>query len=103
MANNSKLPLGDNLHLLLGSATVNWADSRMGKFYAKELTSGTTIENSWYNAATTCFAGSQYVTNTVTYRVMGQDNCFADTLKVNQDPDINQAFQIKSKDVFTHP
>lgn len=103
MANNSKLPIGDNLHLLLGSATVNWADSRMGKFYAKELTSGSTIENSWYNAAIAVFAGSPYVTNTVTYRVMGQGNCFGDTIKVNQDPDINATFEIKSKDVFVHP
>jgi hypothetical protein len=103
MANNSKLPIGDNLHLLLGSATVNWAHPKMGKFYAKELTAGSTIENSWYNAAIAAFQGSPYITNTVTYRVMGQHNCFPDTLKVNQDPDINTAFDIKSKDVFVHP
>lgn len=102
MANNSKLPLGDNLHLLLGSATTNYAASSMGQFYASNLVAKVTIENSWYNCALQSFAqNSGGMSNTVTYRVMGQANCFSDTIYTSQDPDINTAFQIKFKDVFT--
>ena len=102
MANNGKLPIGDGLHLLLGSETTMYASTPMGTLYASNLVAGVTIQNSWYNCAADAYtANSRGITNKVTLRVVGQDNCFADTLSVNQDPDVNTAFQIKDKDVFT--
>jgi len=103
MANNSKLPMGDYLHLFLGAATTNYAASSMGKIYSSNLVAAVTIENSWNNCAIQAFAqNSRGISNTVTYRVMGQVNCFGDTIYVNQDPDINAGFQIDSKDVFVY-
>ncbi|MGO8764188.1 MAG: DUF6345 domain-containing protein [Limisphaerales bacterium] len=104
MANNSKLPIGDNLHLLLGCSSTAYAAVNMGKYYASNLVANVTIPNAWYNCGSQAYSdNSKGITNTVTFRTMGQQNCFGDTLSVNNAPDENTAFQIQDQTVFTYP
>ena len=104
MANNSKLPIGDNLHLLLGVATTGWAVPALGLDYSSNLVANVTVPQSWYNGAISAFAANHIgVTNTVTFRVMGQQNCFSDTITANNPPDDNTAFTIQDQNVYTLP
>lgn len=104
MANAGKLPFGDNLHLLLGVATTGWAVPALGQDYSSNLVAQATVEQSWYNGAISAFAVCHNgVTNTVTFRVMGQQNCFSDTIFVNNPPDPNTAFTIHDNNVYTLP
>jgi hypothetical protein len=102
MANNSKLPIGDNLHLLLGAASLSYAVPNLGKYYGSNLVNNITVEQSWFNGGIHAFNDAHGgVTNTVIFRAMGQQNCFGDSFSANQPPDLNTAFTIHDQPVYT--
>jgi len=106
MANASRLPANDNLHLLLGASTYTYAFPTLGVAYASNLVFRVSIRNSWINGCRDAYAeaqrlGGQGMTNPVTVRVMGQQSCMGDTLYQYNEPDPNTAFQILDTPVFT--
>jgi hypothetical protein len=75
MANNDVLPNNDNLHLLLGSGTINYLAPFIGFDYATNLVAGTSIWPSFQNAAAASYKraileGADNMTNVVTFRVL---------------------------------
>lgn len=93
MYDKEALPIGNNLHLLLGCSSTIYIVSNFGWEYASALTGGNgvgrrTVADSWF------FAGSvsqshQVSTNKIPvfFRVAGWPNCFADDLINYQSPD----------------
>ena len=69
--------------------------------YASNLVANVDVPHAWYNAGKQSYGwNSSGITTTVTWRAMGQQNCFNDTFAANQDPDSNTAFQIHDEQVF---
>jgi hypothetical protein len=108
MANNSKLPNNENLHLLLGFNSFSYGSPFLGVNYASNLVMQATIWNSFASSCAITYAEAaknpaarNSMTNGVIARVMGQENCISDTLYFYHDPDFNTAFQILDQRVFT--
>jgi hypothetical protein len=94
MANHSRLPVNDSLHLLLGFSTTGYAASNLGKYYANYLTATNysysvvnSLADACADAYTECKPGS--ITNIVRIRISGWDSCFNDSLQLYNDPDLN--------------
>ena len=108
MANNSKLPNNDNLHLLLGFNSTLYAPPLLGLQYASNLVMSVSIRNSLVNSCTEALRLAYLNTNNipkmtqpVTVRVMGYNSCFGDTLYQSSDPDPNTGMNFQDTTVFT--
>jgi hypothetical protein len=108
MWNKEVLPIGDNLHLLLGASSTVYLVSSFGREYASALTGANgvrreSILESWFYAGTKT-QGFQKKTpkQTVTFRVAGWPNCFNDDLLSYESPDSGNPGDIESfeRDVF---
>jgi len=83
MYNNLVLPIPSSLHLLLGASTVFYTDDDFGKLWAERMfrrylvVPRETVQTAWGHAEQVTCEG---LTNNVTCRVVGWDNCFDDTL-----------------------
>jgi hypothetical protein len=107
MANNSKLPDNGNLHLLLGFNSFGYGSGKLGLLYASNLVSFATVRNSFVNACVQAYKMEYQNTNNVpimtqpvTARVMGDNNCFTDTLYLYSDPDDNSGVNFQDTPVF---
>ena len=101
MINNFAFPANDNLHLLMGSATVSYASTLMGSLYASNLVANVDIPDAWYNCAHQAYhLNHNGITNSVVFRVVGNGNCFGDTLATYNDPDPNQTGSMDDQLVF---
>lgn len=108
MANNSKLPDNGSLHLLLGCSTTEYPVPLLGIYYASNLVFDVTIWNSFVKAGQDSYAyaykkpaSHTFMTNSVSFRVMGLDSCIGDGVHVYNDPDYNTTFRIIDQNVFT--
>jgi hypothetical protein len=108
MANNSKLPDNDDLHLLLGASTTEYPARMLGIYYASNLVSDVTVWGSFATAGQAALSeayaksgASTIMTNYVNFRVMGYDSCIGDTIHLYNDPDPNTAYDITDQRVFT--
>ena len=106
MANNSKLPDNQYLHLLLGNTTVSYSAPDFGLLYASNLVFNTTIWTSYQNACRDAYSGAvsrgaKNLTNAASVRVMGFQSCINDTLFQYSDPDPNTPYQILTQNIFT--
>jgi len=105
MANASRLPRNDNLHLLLGASTYTYAFPTLGIAYASNLVFRATIQESWINGCQSAYReaqllGARGMTNPVTVRVMGLRSCMEDRLYQYNEPDPDTAFEIIDTPVF---
>jgi len=107
MANNSRLPDNDNLHLMLGANSYLYADNWLGFYYASNMVgAGKSIWQSFQDAGTAAY-GEDYnqpqnkpsMTNSVVFRVIGVNACLPDTLYLYSDPEFFT--QIIDVTVFT--
>jgi hypothetical protein len=91
MNNASKIPVNDNLHLLIGPSTTAWSNNRLGKYYASYLVNtNQTIVNSMANAIADSYTeNSTGITNIVSIGISGWSSCFNDSLQLYNDPDLN--------------
>jgi hypothetical protein len=111
MYNHLKLPINNNLHLLLGCSTFAGATPDIGKLWAKKMTRNAllggpqTIENAWYEAGRDAYDGATNIVGTWSFRVAGWPNCFGDTLKEYSEPDSGNPANITYHDgqVFPRP
>jgi hypothetical protein len=91
MLNNGRTPVNENLHLLMGSASVAYANPSIGTLYASNLLANVEIPQAWFNMArATYHQAHKGITNGIVFRVMGNGNCQKDTLGTYNDPDPNQ-------------
>jgi hypothetical protein len=104
MNNAGKIPVNDNLHLLMGPSTFAWANSRLGKYYANYLVyTNQAIINALAGAIADSYAeNSTGITNTVKIGVIGWTSCFNDTFKQYNDPDL-LGLQYNQKTCFVPP
>jgi hypothetical protein len=101
MIDNSAFPANANLHLLMGCATVAYASTLMGTLYASNLVANVDIPDAWYNCAHQAYhLNHNGITNSVVFRVVGNGNCFHDTLATYNDPDPNQTGSMDDELVF---
>jgi len=93
MYNKGVLPIGDNLHLLNGSASTVYLVSNFGWQYASALTGQNgvarrSVRNAWFYAGN---LSQGFQTNSpkraVFFRVAGWPNCFSDDLISYSSPD----------------
>lgn len=104
MINHSKLPINDNLHLLMGCETTAYAGARIGQYYSSNLVADVTIPNAWYAAASKSYQENHGgITNTVTFRTLGWQPCFSDKLSLYNDPDTSQGIFSQSQNVYVLP
>jgi hypothetical protein len=91
MNNAGKIPVNDNLHLLLGPSTDAWSNDRLGKYYAGNLVyTNLTIVNALADAIADSYTENPKGINTIVrIGVSGWASCFNDTLLLYNDPDLN--------------
>ena len=89
MNNAGKIPVNDNLHLLLGTSTDGWSNNRLGKYYASYLVyTNQTVVNSLANAIADSYTeNSTGITNIVRIGISGTSSCYNDSLQQYNDPD----------------
>jgi Family of unknown function (DUF6345)/Bacterial Ig domain/FlgD Ig-like domain len=92
MNNAGKIPVNDNLHLLLGFSSTGYAAYHLGKDYANYMVnSNYTIVNSLADACADSYTeNSKGITNIVTIGISGWDSCMNDSLTLYNDPDLNE-------------
>jgi len=106
MANNGKMPDNDNLHLLIGHATVSYSVHKTHQFYASNLVAHVKIIDSLVKAETDAYqivhqAGWADMTNAVAVRAIGYQSCYDDSLYIFNDPDPNTTLLMQSFTTFT--
>jgi hypothetical protein len=96
------LPIGDNLHLLLGASSTIYVVGSFGREYASALTGANSVQrrsvmDAWFYAGTRT-QGFQNSTpkKAVVFRVAGWPNCFSDDLLSYQSPDSGNPGDIQS-------
>ena len=93
MYNKELLPIGNNLHLLLGSSSVIFVASNFGEEYGQALTGlgGTqrlSVKDAWFFAGTKSQGfQTNEVKKTVIFRVAGWPACLSDDLENYSAPD----------------
>jgi uncharacterized protein DUF6345 len=108
MNNNSRLPINDNLHLLLGSATVCYASQSIGNHYGHRLAGGyfwtmENVDDAWFDAGRRAYQLYRLsgVSTTVTFATVGWPACFNDTVLLYSDPDPSSGLNRVDEDVYT--
>jgi hypothetical protein len=101
----SKIPVNDNLHILLSGSSVIWLAPDIGNNYANNLTfNNETIVNSWFDAGTqTYLYQHKGITNNVSFAYTGWPACVSDTLKSYSSPDSGDGLQYSQTTVYTLP
>lgn len=96
MQNNGVQPYNNNLHMLLGTASVSWTNPHIEAYWARYMTRGKivftpmTIQEAWFLAAQDAYAESGFnYTNTIFYAVAGDAACQDDMLQTNNVPSGN--------------
>ncbi len=88
MWNKGRLPVGEKLHLLLGTSTTVYMVSSFGRIFGDQLARGSTIPGAWYHAGrATQHIGTTHPGVPVVFRVVGYDDCMSDTIYNWADPD----------------
>jgi hypothetical protein len=91
MQQNGKTFYNDNLHLLMGAATVSYSSDNFGTIYATNLLSNMHITDAWMNTGHVCYHGNHVgITNSVIFRAIGNFNCANDSFALYNDPDPDQ-------------
>jgi len=97
MKNAGKIPVNENLHLLLGGSTTTWASPDIGKTYARQMLQNggnNKIIPAWTYAGASCyFYSHRGITNQVKYAVTGWPACYDDSLATYNDPDTGKGLQ----------
>ncbi len=104
MANNSKLPMNGNLHLLLGFNSLSYSSPWWGLLYSSNLVMGVNIPDAFVASCTAAYkrayqANAAGMTNAITCRIMGDQTCVGDSLYLFNDPDPNSPFEIIDRPV----
>lgn len=103
------LPIGDDLHLLLGSSSVIFVASNFGRQYASALTglhgiTRRTVAESWFYTGTVSQGfQTNSVKKTVSFRVAGWPACFSDDLVNYSAPDSGNPADITSDNRQVYP
>jgi len=88
MWNKGRLPVGEQLHLLLGCSTSVYMISSFGRIFADQLARGVQIREAWFHAGrATQHVENPHPTVPVIFRVVGYDECMSDTIYNWSDPD----------------
>jgi hypothetical protein len=91
MQQNGKTFMNDNLHLLMGAATISYSSDNFGTIYATNLLANTPIAQAWFQTGHISYHRNHNgITNSVIFRVLGNGNCQNDTLALYNDPDPDQ-------------
>jgi hypothetical protein len=102
MNNAGRIPVNENLHLLLGASTTFWADPDIGKTYAQMLLLNNKIISSWTYAGSAAYNfNHRGITNQVKYAVIGWPACYDDSLATYNDPDTGNGLQYQEYPVYT--
>ncbi len=104
MNSNFKIPVNENLHLLLGPSSFTYAFDGFGKHYAENLVYYTnSIINAFNNAAIyEANYHSSHVTNSITHAVSGWPACFNDSLLYYSDPDSEDGLSYQQYSIFNY-
>jgi Family of unknown function (DUF6345)/Bacterial Ig domain/FlgD Ig-like domain len=100
-----KIPVNENLHLLLGPSSYTYAFDGLGKHYAENLTIFTNTVVDAFNQAGIYEANyhSRWVTNNITHAVSGWPACFNDSLLFYNDPDPEDGLMYKQYTIYNLP
>ena len=90
MRQYDKIPVNENLHLLLGFSSTGYADPNLGKYYASYMVyTNAPIITSLVSACHDAYTKNpRGITNAVTIGVTGWDSCMQDRLTLYNDPDL---------------
>jgi len=100
MYNSGRLPINNNLHILLGISSTAYATADYGQIWARKMKT-MPIGAAWIDAAKDAYkAAGTNITGVITFRYAGWGNCFFDTLKNNQAPDTSGGISYVDEQVF---
>lgn len=100
MNNAGKIPVNENLHLLLAPSTTSYAWLGFGKSYAHDLTEGNETIQSAFSDAGTYWAHLNGAPFTIKFAVSGWLNCLNDKLSLYYDPDPSDGLQYQETQVY---
>lgn len=114
MYNHLKLPINNNLHLLLGASTYAGATADIGELWAKKMTKGgfftgpEPVWDAWYHAGQDAYHYATNIDNSLYpgpwyFRAAGWPNCFGDKLKEYSDPNSGNPANITHLDSIVYP
>jgi hypothetical protein len=95
-----KIPVNENLHLLLGPSTYTYAWSEFGKSYAHDLNEGNQTIYEAFLSAGSYYAHLNGSANTIKFAVSYWPNCLNDKLSSYQDPDPQDGLQYKEVEIY---
>jgi hypothetical protein len=95
-----KIPVNENLHLLLGPSTYTYAWSEFGKSYAHDLNEGNQTIYETFLSAGSYYAHLNGSANTIKFAVSYWPNCLNDKLSSYQDPDPQDGLQYKEVEIY---
>jgi hypothetical protein len=105
MSANSRLPINDNLHLLLGCTTVAYAEPKIGYQYGSRLTGGVfgieSVKSAWFDSGAWAYA-LYNVTNSVTFGAIGWPACMGENVYSPNSPDTDDGLLEVNQNVY-HP
>ncbi len=84
MHNQGVLPLENGNHLICGLATVGGVGEDIGELWAKKMLGGLVaaekVKDAWFSAGRKQYQGDTSLTNDITFRVFGWEDCMDDKL-----------------------
>ena len=90
MTANYRMPINDNLHILLGCTTVAYDDSRIGYQYGRRLTGGVfgveAVKDAWFLSGEWAYALDS-LSHSVTFGAIGWPNCMSENVYSPNSPD----------------
>jgi hypothetical protein len=103
MNNAGKIPVNEDLHLLLGGSTLVWSCEELGTQYANNLTrNDKTIIDAFNSAGTYAHALDHGgITNVVKFATAGWPACFNDKLSGYNDPDTINGLTYQEYQIYT--
>jgi hypothetical protein len=88
-----RLPVNEQLHLLLGCSTTVYMVSSFGRIFGDQLSRGTSVREAWFHAGrATQHVNNPHPTEPVRFRVVGWLSCWNDTIYNWSEPEPEEGF-----------
>lgn len=104
MESNFRMPINDNLHILLGCTTVAYGDPKFGYQYGSRLTGGVfgvdSVRDAWFLAGEWTYAFYS-LNQTVTFGAIGWPACLGENVYAPNSPDPGSGLLEIDQNVYT--
>jgi len=106
MYEDGRLPINNDLHLLLGASTSMTAAPTLGTLWATNMLAGLTVAQSWFNAGSTAYLSETNHPLTIVFRVAYWPDAIDDHITdVDTSPGTGNPLDIMKQDatVYSKP